>query len=108
MPKGVSTIVHVTWRDASSDAEGWTHLNDIDRESTLVDSVGVMLDKDEARPDHVSIYQSRIQGTDQVDSVLHIPKAMVVLCEIIHIKAPQPKPVNTVKQPSVVDVALDC
>jgi hypothetical protein len=70
-------VVHIVWNDASSDTDGWTDMKDLDRDPTLVDSVGFLLDPAHTPLGHVAIYQSRIQGTDQIDSVLHIPRAMV-------------------------------
>ena len=70
--------VLVTWHYASSEVDGWTHIADLDRTPTAVETCGFLLTEDEGgRPGHVSIYQSRITGTDQVDSVIHIPQGMI-------------------------------
>jgi hypothetical protein len=72
------SAVLVTWHDASSEVEGWTHIADLDRTPTVVHTCGLLLAEHEGgRPGHVSIYQSRIDGTDQIDSVIHIPQPMV-------------------------------
>ena len=76
--------VYVTWTDASSDVNGWTHIADLDTNPTLVHTVGILLPEAEGgRPGHLSIYQSRIVGTDQVDSVIHIPQGMVRTIKVL-------------------------
>lgn len=78
------SAVLVIWHDASSEVEGWTHIADLDRNPTVVETVGILLTEHEGgRPDHVSIYQSRIRDTDQIDSVIHIPQGMVQQIKVL-------------------------
>lgn len=67
-------IVLVTWHDAHADAYGWANLTELDLEPCVVHSVGFQLEN--RKPNHVTILQSII--VDDIDSVLHIPTAMVV------------------------------
>lgn len=72
------TLAIVTWDDTFSDAHGWTSIDDLEQEPAVVHSVGwIIPTSDGGCPDHVTLYQSRIEDTDQVDSVLHIPVGMV-------------------------------
>ena len=72
------TLAIVTWHDTFSDAHGWTSIHELSQDNCVVHSVGwIVPTSDGGCPDHVTIYQSRIEDTDQVDSVLHIPVAMV-------------------------------
>jgi hypothetical protein len=72
--------VKVIWKDAHADAYGWTDLADLERdhEPYVVESVGLLLSPGKGQKrKHVSIAQSlTIDG--HVDSVLHIPKRMVL------------------------------
>jgi len=72
--------VKVIWKDAHSDADGWTDLDDLERdhEPYIVQSVGLLLFPGRGQKrKHISLAQSlTIDG--HVDSVLHIPKPMVL------------------------------
>lgn len=67
-------IVLVTWHDAHGDARGWSQYDDLDSEPCIVHTAGFHLV--EAKKGHISVAQS-ITG-DDLDSVIHIPTAMVV------------------------------
>ena len=72
-------LVCVTWHDAHADSR-WIEVTEIDDEAYLVTSVGYLVPK--AKKGHVSLAQSF--GADGfVDSVLHIPRGMVVSSTII-------------------------
>lgn len=74
----------VTWHDTHSDAEGWVDIQDIDQTPCVVHSVGWLLPTHEGgKPDHVTLYQTRIEDTEQVDSVAHIPVGMVIKVKLI-------------------------
>jgi hypothetical protein len=69
----------VIWHDAHQGSSTWTHLEDIhtDRDPYVVTSVGFLLEeKVGGKPGHVSLVQSWSED-DALDSVLHIPTAMV-------------------------------
>lgn len=70
--------VCVIWHDAHAGSETWIHLDaDQDNEPYIVTSIGFLLDpKRGGKPNHTSIAQSW-SADDAVDSVLHIPDAMV-------------------------------
>jgi hypothetical protein len=68
----------VVWHDAHADAEGWTSLLHVDHDPCEVVSVGWLLKRGRGKKrGHVSIAQSTI-GDWCVDSILHIPRKMVV------------------------------
>ena len=72
-------LVCVTWHDAHADSR-WIEVTEIDNEPYLVTSIGYLMPK--AKKGHVSLAQSF--GADGfVDSVLHIPRGMVVSSTII-------------------------
>jgi len=72
-------LVCVTWHDAHADSR-WIEVTEIDNEPYLVTSIGYIVTK--AKKGHVSLAQSF--GADGfVDSVLHIPRGMVVSSTII-------------------------
>lgn len=72
-------VVAVRWHDAHADVTGWANLSGPhDTDPYEIVSVGIALDKKSGKkPGHVSIGQSLSQDR-QIDSVLHVPKAMVV------------------------------
>ena len=71
-------IVKVIWHDAHSGQNAWQDFCDIDDpDPYVVYSVGYLLDlKSGGKKKHLSIGQS-ISDYDAVDSILHIPNAMV-------------------------------
>jgi hypothetical protein len=71
-------VVAVRWLDAHADVDGWTSLTGPhDTDPYEIVTIGIALDKKSGRkPGHVSVAQSLSQDR-QVDSVLHVPKAMV-------------------------------
>lgn len=72
-------MVCVVWHDAHAGTETWIHLDDAnhDVDPYVVVSIGFLLDeKRGGKPKHVSVAQSW-SDDDAVDSVLHIPNAMV-------------------------------
>ena len=72
-------LVCISWHDAHADSR-WIEVTEIDDEAYLVTSVGYLVPK--AKKGHVSLAQSF--GADGfVDSVLHIPRGMVVSSTII-------------------------
>ena len=72
-------LVCISWHDAHADSR-WIEVTEIDNEPYLVTSVGYLMPK--AKKGHVSLAQSF--GADGfVDSVLHIPRGMVVSSTII-------------------------
>lgn len=70
-------LVLVTWTDAHADVDGWIDVEDIEDEPCLVYSVGMMLD--DPKTGHLSLAQSVTHG--RIDSVIHIPRKMVVAVE---------------------------
>ena len=70
--------VLVIWHDAHAACQGWEYLDElIDDGDYVVKSIGYLIDsKKYGKKKHISIAQS-ISEEDCVDSVLHIPKAMV-------------------------------
>jgi hypothetical protein len=70
--------VIVIWKDAHSDCEGWADPNDTDDGPYLIRTAGFQLEPGQGKKKgHVSIAQS-ISADNMIDSVLHIPKRMVV------------------------------
>ena len=79
------SLAIVTWHDTHSDDSGWLHIGDIDQAPCVVHSVGWLIPTHEGgKADHVTLYQTRIEGTDQIDSVAHIPVGMVVGVKLIN------------------------
>jgi hypothetical protein len=79
------TLALITWHDTHSDDQGWLHIGDIDPTPCVVHSVGWLIPTHEGgKPDHVTLYQTRIEGTDQIDSVAHIPVGMVVKVKLLN------------------------
>ena len=75
----MNDIVCVIWHDAHAGTDTWVHLDDpySDVDPYVVTSVGFLLDvKRGGKPGHVSVAQSW-SDDDAVDSILHIPNAMV-------------------------------
>lgn len=70
--------VVVIWHDAHAGIDTWTYIDDCnDRDPYVVHSCGYLLTKTTGgKPKHVSITQSWSHD-DALDSVLHIPEAMV-------------------------------
>ena len=71
--------VIVVWHDAHASAAQWEHEDDLDdHEPYEVHSIGFLLaTQNGGKRNHVSILQSRSRE-GYVDSILHIPKKMVV------------------------------
>ena len=71
-------VVLVIWHDAHSGTNTWVHLEDYkDKQPYVVNSVGWLVPKRVGgKRDHVTIAQSW-SDDDAVDSLLHIPVAMV-------------------------------
>jgi hypothetical protein len=75
----------VTWHDTFSDENGWLLIEDIAKKPAIVHSVGWLIPTPEGgNPDHITLYQTRIEDTDQVDSVVHIPIGMVVGVKLLN------------------------
>jgi hypothetical protein len=72
-------VVVVRWHDAHADVSGWSSITGPhDRDPYEIVTVGIALDRKTGRkPGHVSVAQS-LSEDQHVDSVLHVPKAMVV------------------------------
>jgi hypothetical protein len=69
--------VLVIWHDAHAGSGTWEHLRDLEDDGNyVVRSVGFLIDKKHGKKKHVSITQS-LSEVECVDSVLHIPVAMV-------------------------------
>jgi len=78
------TLAIVTWHDTHSDHPGWQTIGELQQDPCVVHSVGWLIPTQEGgNPDHVTLYQSRIEGTNEVDSVCHIPVKMVVGMKLI-------------------------
>jgi hypothetical protein len=78
------TLAIITWHDCHGDTDGWHVIGQLEQEPCVVHSVGWLIPTHEGgKPDHITIYQSRIEGTDQVDSVTHIPVGMVVGIKLV-------------------------
>ena len=78
-------VVLVTWHDAHADLNHWQHLDEMtDNDPYVVYTVGWELAvKRGGKTKHVSVAQS-ISPDDAVDSVIHIPKSMVVSLVVLH------------------------
>jgi hypothetical protein len=78
--------VLIRWKDAHSATETWTLLDDLtDDDPYIVESVGWLLERGKGqKAKHISIAQSATPDS-HVDSVLHIPKKMVL--EIVYLEA---------------------
>ena len=87
-------MVIVTWLDAHADVAGWMTLADIDPDPCIVYSVGFLLDG--VKTDHVSLCQSSSDG--RLDSVLHIPRAMVLEVENLEIDNGSARPHPTLNR----------
>lgn len=74
-------LVLVTWHDAHADAQGWADITELDDDPCIVHSIGFQLENRKAG--HVSLVQSII--TTEVDSVLHIPTAMVQSIRVLEV-----------------------
>jgi len=74
----VRKIVSVIWHDAHSGEGTWQNISDInDPDPYVCYSVGYLLDMTTGgKKKHLSIAQS-VSDCDAVDSILHIPNAMV-------------------------------
>lgn len=75
----MNKCVYVIWHDAHAGTDTWHHLDDFDKDDGpyVVHSVGWLLETDRGgKKDHLSLAQSW-SDDDAVDSVLHIPNAMV-------------------------------
>jgi hypothetical protein len=72
-------VALVRWHDAHADVSGWGSLaGPHDRDPYQIVTFGILLDKKTGRkPGHVSVAQSLSQE-GFIDSVLHVPKPMVV------------------------------
>ena len=69
--------VLVIWHDAHAGTSTWENLRDLEDDGNyVVRSVGFLIDKKHGKKKHISIAQS-LSEDDCVDSVLHIPVAMV-------------------------------
>ena len=66
----------VTWRDAHAVTEAWTHVDELDTDDCIVTSIGIVLA--DAKPGHLVLAQSMIEGESTVDGVLAIPIGMVL------------------------------
>jgi len=78
------TLAIVSWHDTHSDQPGWLSIGELEQTPAVVHSVGwILRTEDGGNPDHVTLYQSRIEATDEVDSVVHIPVAMVQHVKLI-------------------------
>jgi hypothetical protein len=71
-------LVLVIWHDAHSGSGTWEYLNDLEDDGPyVVRSVGYLIDaKKHGKNKHTSIGQS-LSEVDCLDSILHIPNAMV-------------------------------
>lgn len=75
----MNKCVYVIWHDAHAGTDTWHHIDDLvrDDEPYVVHSIGWVLQVGQGgKPNHLSIAQSW-SDDDAVDSVLHIPNAMV-------------------------------
>jgi arginase family enzyme len=75
----------VIWHDAHADLNHWQHLDEMtDNDAYVVYTVGWELEtKRGGKRNHVSVAQS-ISPDDCVDSVIHIPKRMIVSSVVLH------------------------
>lgn len=74
--------VIVIWHDAHADQSGsWMEMDDFHHNPYIVESCGFLLDG--VKSGHVSLAQSW-SHEDMVDSVIHIPQAMVVQITRLH------------------------
>lgn len=79
------SLVIVTWHDTHSDQQGWLMIEDLEKKPAVVHSVGWLLTTEEGgNPEHVTLYQTRLEGTEQIDSVVHIPVGMVVKIKLVN------------------------
>lgn len=76
-------IAVVVWKDAHGDGATWQPYDATDPDPCLVTSVGYLLPKNHGgKPGHITVAQSTIRD-EYVDSLLHIPRRMVVRKQII-------------------------
>ena len=68
-------MVEVVWHDAHAVSDTWSSVDDIDGDPCVVRSVGVLLPH--AKPGHLVLAQSLIEGDGVVDHVVAIPLGMV-------------------------------
>lgn len=74
------TVVVVEWRDAYSYNDEWKAVEEIDKESVIVQSIGFLLA--DAKEDYVVIAQSD-DGEGQLDGFLFIPCGMVLNLRVV-------------------------
>lgn len=76
--RSVNKPIVVIWHDAHAGSDTWVHLDNYkDDEPYVVNSIGWLIDEaDGGKPGHITIAQSWSHD-DAVDSILHIPVAMV-------------------------------
>ena len=89
----MNKCVYVIWHDAHAGCSTWNHLEDMtkDDDPYVVHSVGWVLDIGAGgKSNHLSITQSW-SDDDAVDSVLHIPNAMVQRVIEVRGASEQPK-----------------
>ena len=86
-------LVLVIWHDAHAGSGSWEYLNDLEDDGDyVVKSVGYLIDaKKYGKKKHTSIAQS-LSEVDCLDSILHIPNAMVQ------------KIINLVEEPEVTKI----
>lgn len=91
--------VLVIWHDAHAACQGWEYLDDLEDDGDyVVKSIGYLIDsKKYGKKKHISIAQS-FSEQDCVDSILHIPKAMVQ--KIINLIEEQP----TIKEKIILNL----
>lgn len=78
------SIVIITWHDTHSDEQGWLLISELTQAPAICHSIGWLLPTDAGgNPDHVTLYQTRIEGSDQIDSVIHIPVGMVKSVKVV-------------------------
>jgi hypothetical protein len=68
------TKVVVVWHDAHDEADGWMHVDDIDDEPCVVETIGWLLPA--CKDGHVVVAQS-MTSDDMINNVIAIPCGMV-------------------------------
>ena len=83
-PPGITSTpnryVEITWIDCQGDAHGWTPVSELATTPCVVVTVGHLIEPP-PRADHLtvalSVYDHDTDAEMQVDSVVHVPRAMV-------------------------------
>jgi len=74
-------LVKITWLDAHAVTTGWEAVAELDDEPCVVESVGFLIP--DVKRGHITIAQSWIASSEDVDHVLSVPAKMVTRLESV-------------------------